>query len=64
MTIALILVIVILISLLGLEKSKTIKIKDSVPEDPTPKNCWLKLQNEGMKYVKIKDGKVVLKIKE
>ena len=54
----------ILLGLLGLEKCKTVKISDSIPEDPSPKNCWLKLQNEGMKYVKIKDGKVFLKIKE
>lgn len=54
----------ILIGLLGLEKSKTIKISDNAPENVTPKNCWMKLQNEGAKYVKIKDGKVFLKIKE
>ena len=64
MIVTLSLVIVILLGLLGLEKCKTVKISDSIPEDPSPKNCWLKLQNEGMKYVKIKDGKVFLKIKE
>ena len=64
MIVTLSLVIVILLGLLGLEKCKTVKISDSIPEDPSPKNCWLKLQNEGMKYIKIKDGKVFLKIKE
>lgn len=53
----------ILIGLLGIEKSRTIKITDKAPENITPKNCWMKLQNEGAKYVKIKDGKVILKIK-
>ena len=64
MEITLTLIVLILAGLLCLEKAKTVKITDEAPEDATPKNCWLKLQNEGMKYVKVKDGKVTLKIKE
>lgn len=37
-------------------------IKDDAPEHPSKKNGWLKLQNEGQKYIKYKDGKVYLKI--
>lgn len=37
-------------------------ISDDAPERPSRKNGWLKLQNEGMKYVKYKDGKVYIKI--
>lgn len=39
-------------------------IKDDAPEVQNPKNNWLKLQNEGGKYVKVKDGKVFIKIVE
>lgn len=63
MIVTLSLIILILICLLGLEKSKTIKISDRLPENPTPKNCWMKFQNEGAKYIKKKDGKIYLKIK-
>ena len=64
MIVTLILIIVILIGLLGLEKSNTIKLEDKAPENPTEKNCWMQLQNEGGKYIKIKDGKVILKVKK
>ena len=57
-------IIVILFGLLIIEKLSTIKISDDIPDNPTAKNCWMKLQNEGMKYVKIKKGKIYLKIKE
>lgn len=58
------LIIIFLLGLLVLEKLNTVKISDDIPDNPTPKNCWLRLQNEGMKYVKIKKGKIYLKIKE
>lgn len=64
MTIALSLVIIVLLCLLLLEKTSTVKISDDLPENPNPKNCWMKLQNEGMKYVKIKKDKIYLKIKD
>lgn len=63
MIVSLILIITILLGLLLLEKTSTIKITDDIPDNPTAKNCWMKLQNEGMKYVKIKKGKIYLKIK-
>jgi hypothetical protein len=37
-------------------------LEDDAPVEDSPKNRWLKLQNEGGKYVKIKDGKVKIKI--
>lgn len=41
---------------------KTITLSDDAPESLTNKNKWLKLQNEGGKHVKVKDGKIYLKI--
>ena len=38
------------------------ELVDDAPVEDSPKNRWLKLQNEGGKYVKIKDGKVKIKI--
>lgn len=42
-------------------KKHTIIIEDTVNSDNT-RDAWLKLQNEGKKYLTIKDGKVSLKI--
>lgn len=41
---------------------KAITITDELPKVDSPKNRWLQLQNEGAKYIKVKDGKVYLKI--
>lgn len=41
---------------------KVIEISDVAPEEDSPKNRWLKLQNEGSKYVQLENGKVKLKI--
>jgi len=38
------------------------ELVDDAPIEDSPKNRWLKLQNEGGKYVKVKDGKVKIKI--
>lgn len=38
------------------------EISDTAPEEDSPKNRWMKLQNEGGKYVKLEDGKVKLRI--
>lgn len=38
------------------------ELVDDAPVEDSPKNRWLKLQNEGGKYVKVKDGKVKIKI--
>lgn len=43
-------------------RSKVVEISDDLPQNPRLRNCWLKLQNEGKQYLKIKDGKVYLKI--
>lgn len=64
MLVLLTLAVIILLGLLVLEKLNTVKISDTLPDNPTPKNCWMKFQNEGAKYIKIKDGKIYLKIKE
>lgn len=63
MDIILILIIILLLGVILLDSINTIKITDDIPDNPTAKNCWMKLQNEGMKYVKIKKGKIYLKIK-
>ena len=63
MDIVLILIIILLLGVIALDSINTIKITDDIPDNPTVKNCWMKLQNEGMKYVKIKKGKIYLKIK-
>ena len=55
----LLLVIIIVMAILW---PKTVKLEDEVPTELSDKNKWLKLQNEGGKYVKVKDGKVWIKI--
>ena len=54
-------IIGILIELL-INRLRTKEISDIAPEEDSPKNRWLKLQNEGGKYVKLEDGKVKLRI--
>lgn len=41
---------------------KVIEISDDEPEIKNETNGWLKLQNEGKKYIKYENGKVKLKI--
>ena len=41
---------------------KIVEISDIAPEEDSPRNRWLKLQNEGGKYVRLEDGNVKLKI--
>lgn len=43
-------------------KPKVVEISDTLPQSKRRKDCWLKLQNEGKQYLKIKDGRVYLKI--
>lgn len=52
----------LIIVILVLTRPKVITIEDYAPKEISYKNNWLKLQNEGAKYVKVKDGKVELKI--
>lgn len=65
MIFALSFVIVILVAIILLMVCKwpvTIEISDVAPEQLSPTNNWLQLQNEGGKYVKVSNGKVSLKI--
>ena len=41
---------------------KVIEISDVAPEEDSPKNRWLKLQNEGGKHVRKENGVIKLKI--
>jgi len=43
-------------------RPKVVEISDTLPQSKRRKDCWLKLQNEGKQYLKIKDGRVYLKI--
>ena len=45
-----------------LSRPKIIEISDDAPASDRSRDAWLKLQNEGKDYVKIKDGKVYLRI--
>ncbi len=57
--IALLLIAVITIAV---KWPKVIELIDDAPEKDSPKNRWLKFQNEGGKYVQLENGKVKLKI--
>jgi hypothetical protein len=41
---------------------KVIEISDVAPEEDSPRNRWLKLQNEGGKYVQKENDRIKLKI--
>ena len=41
---------------------KIVEISDIAPLEDSPRNRWLKLQNEGGKYVHLENGNVKLKI--
>lgn len=43
-------------------RPKVVEISDTLPQSKRRKDCWLKLQNEGKQYLKLKDGRVYLKI--
>lgn len=55
-------ILLIAIIVMAVKWPKTIELTDTAPEEDSPKNRWLKLQNEGGKYVKVEDGKVKLTI--
>lgn len=58
-------IIIILIAILLFMAHKwprIVEISDIAPLEDSPRNRWLKLQNEGGKYVRIENGKVKLKI--
>lgn len=60
--IGIIVVLVIVIIFIAIKWPKIIEISDIVPLEDSPRNRWLKLQNEGGKYVRLEDGNVKLKI--
>lgn len=65
MTYILLLIIALLliaIIVMAVKWPKVIELTDNAPEKDSPKNRWLKFQNEGGKYVQLENGKVKLKI--
>ena len=57
-----IVVLLITIVVMVIKWPKVIEISDVAPLEDSPRNRWLKLQNEGGKYVHLENGKVKLKI--
>lgn len=55
-------VLIVVIVVMAILWPKTVKLEDEVPIELSDKNKWLKLQNEGGKYVKVKDNKIWIKI--
>lgn len=45
-------------------RKKAVLISDVAPASHNRKDAWLKLQDEGKKYIKFKDGKVLLWVVE
>ena len=60
--IGIIFVLLIVIVIMAIKWPKVIEISDVAPLEDSPRNRWLKLQNEGGKYVHLENGKVKLKI--
>lgn len=54
--------LLVVILIMAIKWPKAIELVDTAPEKDSPKNRWLKFQNEGGKYVRLEDGKVKLKI--
>ena len=50
------------IIIMAIKWPKIIELSDIAPEEDSPRNRWLKLQNEGGKYVYLENEKVKLKI--
>ena len=57
-----IILLAIVIIVMAIKWPKVIEIEDEMPVSLDNKSKWLKLQNEGGKYIKEKDGKIYLKI--
>jgi len=60
--IGIIVVLLIAILIMAIKWPKVIELTDIAPEKDSPKNRWLKFQNEGRKYVHLENGNVKLKI--
>ena len=54
--------LLIAIIVMAVKWPKVIELTDDAPEKDSPKNRWLKFQNEGGKYVQLENEKVKLKI--
>ena len=61
-SIALNVILIVAIIVMAIKWPKTITIEDNLPEKNTPKNRWMKFQNEGASYIKEKDDKLYIKI--
>lgn len=59
---SIIILLLIVIVIMVIKWPKIIEISDIVPEEDSPRNRWLQLQNEGGKYVLLENGKIKLKI--
>lgn len=60
--IGIIIVLLIAILIMAIKWPKVIELTDIAPEKDSPKNRWLKFQNEGGKHVHLENGNVKLKI--
>lgn len=60
--IGIIVLLVIAIEIMAIKWPRIIEISDIAPEEDSPRNRWLKLQNEGGKYVRLENGNVKLRI--
>ena len=59
-----IILLAIVIIVMAIKWPKVIEIEDEITVSLDNKSKWLKLQNEGGKYINEKDGKIYLKIVE
>lgn len=57
-----IVVLLVIIIIMVIKWPKIIEISDAAPLEDSPRNRWLKLQNEGGKYVRLENGYVKIKI--
>lgn len=57
-----IVILVAAIVIMAIKWPKVVEISDVAPDKDSPRNRWLKLQNEGKKYVRLENGVVKLKI--
>lgn len=57
-----IILLLIIIVIMAIKWPKIVEISDVAPKEDSPRNRWLKLQNEGGKYVLLENGKIKLKI--
>lgn len=60
--IGIIVLLALVVGIMAIKWPNTIELSDVAPSEDSPRNRWLKLQNEGGKYVCLEDGKVKLKI--